>query len=979
MFPGAFRQMSSRTAGLRSADSAEINQWLLRTGDGWEKYRKTVLRSGRGPKADSKARWFRQKVLPRLKLGATGLPTGVETACRPFSLCFLIVTIPTAVRNTNGPFLAACFLACNAMSATAGMGLGCFCHKPKFEMRRSYNQQPISPVPYGIIGFSARTVWVIWWLFFFCCARLPAAEPAAPDFTAIQSTMDGGNACPRYHVLAYFIESRTLLSTTSLMPLLAQHTGTNVGLEEIVRAASDLQSAYGEQGFPTMNIIIAPKRITNGVVTMSIFPGAIPQIVVAGNRYLVSSNGVVMAASPPTNPPVHLEQPAVAAGGMVANTNPAPPMPLRTTPASPEEMAVARAVLMKEMADLAVKEKDTRIHVVSTNAGPRFEVQKYLVAGNSVLPPETIGRTLTNIDGAFGTNVSLDGIRTAATELQGAYRARGFVTVAVGLPPQKLTNATVKMQVTEGRLASILVKGNHYFSSNNVMRTLPSLHTNMILNGLIFQAELNQANASQDRQIYPVIDPGPEPGTSELTLKVKDRMPVHAKVELNNQSSPGTPELRLNTSAVYNNLWQLEHSFGFQYGFSPERFKTGDQWDFYDRPLVANYSAFYRMPLGNPKAVGEVVAGNPSFGYDEATRKFNLPPPSGQMDLTFFASRSTIDTGLNYSPNEVLASTSVTNFDQSVVTTTNLTKNGSQQDLTVNNNLGFRLNLPLPSSGNFHSSVSSGLDFKTYELTSRGTNIFTLNVLETDYAGNQILVIPVVSQNFSPLPLTVNQINYLPLAVRYDVGWRDFFGDAAFGLGLNANLWYSATTSKGSGTNTTYLHDAKSLQFITGSSKTTGHWVVLNPSFSHQFEPFTNWVTTLRADGQWSSEPLISNEQFGAGGVNSVRGYQEGEAFGDTGWHVSLEQRTAPHLVGPVYGNTPLIVRGLIYTDYARVFLMDPQGRKGSVALWGAGLGGVASIGSHWEARLMFSLPLLRTADTSPYQPFFNFGLTAQF
>ena len=94
----------------------------------------------------------------------------------------------------------------------------------------------------------------------------------------------------------------------------------------------------------------------------------------------------------------------------------------------------------------------------------------------------------------------------------------------------------------EGRLADIKVTGNRYFSSNNVMRALPSLHTNMVLNGPILQAELNRANANQERQIYPVIGPGPEPGTSDLTLKVKDQPPLHAKVEFDNQSSPGTPD-----------------------------------------------------------------------------------------------------------------------------------------------------------------------------------------------------------------------------------------------------------------------------------------------------------------------------------------------------------------------------------------------------------------------------------------------------
>ena len=791
---------------------------------------------------------------------------------------------------------------------------------------------------------------VFLWLQFFCCGNLPAAEPPTTGIPAAVG-MDTGTA-PGYDVQTYVVQGRALLATNLLVPLFAKYTGTNVSLEEIVRAASDLQTEYRNQGYLMMNIVIAPKRIANGVVTLDVFPGAVAQIVVAGRRYLVSSNGVETASSPITGFP--LKTTVAATNAPVPEV--VPPIQQRTTPASPEEMLQAQASMAQKMADLAAQEKDTRIHVVSTNAGPRFAVEKYLITGNTVLPPSSFGQTLTNIDGAFGTNVSLDGIRAAVTQLQNAYRERGYVTVVVGLPPQKLTNATVTVRVTEGRLATIEVKGNQYFSSNNVMRALPSLHTNLILNGQIFQAELNRANANQDRQIYPVIEPGPDPGTSDLTLKVKDRLPLHAKVEFNNQSSPGTPDLRLNSSAVYNNLWQHENSLGFQYGFSPENYKLGNQWRFYDVPLVANYSAFYRVPLGNPVSIEEVVAGNPgSFGYNEATRRFNLPPASGQPELNVFASRSTIDTGL-----ETLSSSTLYN----VPGVRTITQDNVQQDLTVNNDLGARLSAPLEVPGDFHSDFSGGLDFKTYQNTSSKTNNFKFAEITVNAAG--IPNPPIYSTVASPVPRTYRPLEYLPLSVSYNLSWHAPDGNSVvLGLGLAENAWYSGSRSN--------------LQGITSSRQSSGHWVTLNPSFSWRFPIHTNWLTTLRADGQWTSEPLISNEQFGAGGVNSVRGYHEGEVFGDTGWHVSLEQQTPPHVVGMVYGSTPLTLRGSLYMDCAKIYLLDPQGRPGSTALWGTGFGGVASIGSQWEARLLFSLPLLKTTTTEAYQPFFNFSLTAQF
>jgi hemolysin activation/secretion protein len=791
-----------------------------------------------------------------------------------------------------------------------------------------------------------------------------AAEPAAYSPAMNTPAQMATNGTPHFNVQDYVIEGKLPLSTKITTPLLSKYTGTNVSLDEIVQAAVDLQAAYLQQGYPTVNIIIAPQRITNGVVPMNVFQGAIAQIVISGKRYQGSTNVNEIAGYTP--PSEATATPAPAAAPVVATPAPTPVIVNPAVPATPEEMAKARAAMLQKIAELKIQENDTRVHVVSTNAGPHFDVEKYLVMGNSVLTPDAITRTMTNIDGAYGTNVSFDGIRAAVTELQKTYRARGYVTVAVGLPPQKLTNATVKIQVTEGRLADIIVKGNHYFSSNNVMRALPSLHTNTVLNAKVFQAELNRANANQDRQIYPVIGPGPDPGTSDLTLSVKDQLPLHAKVEYNNESSPGTPDLRLNSSVVYNNLWNLEHSLGAQYSFSPGYYKDGSQWNFYDVPLVANYSAFYRMPLGNPVAIEDVIASEPgTFGYDEATRKFNLPPPSGQPDLTFFASRSTIDSGLQTLPSLVI----IPPPNQLQVS-----ENAVQQDLTVNDDIGLRFSTPLKNDDDFHSDFSGGIDFKIYQETSSKTNITQISQETFNTLGQPNP--PTVSYVYEDVPITQQTVNYLPLTMHYDASWHDSLGTTALGLGMNVNTWFSSTTTTNGSQS---LKGVKSLQSITGSSESTGHWVVFTPSFSRDFAVRPDWILTLRADGQWTSEPLISNEQFGAGGVNSVRGYHEGEVFGDTGWHMSVEQDTPAHIVGMAYGNTPLTIRGSVYMDYARVYLLDPQGRPPGTSLWGTGFGSVISMGPHWQTRFLFSLPLLSGGTITAYHPFFNFSLTAQF
>jgi hemolysin activation/secretion protein len=84
-------------------------------------------------------------------------------------------------------------------------------------------------------------------------------------------------------------------------------------------------------------------------------------------------------------------------------------------------------------------------------------------------------------------------------------------------------------------------------------------------------------------------------------------------------------------------------------------------------------------------------------------------------------------------------------------------------------------------------------------------------------------------------------------------------------------------------------------------------------------------------------------------------------------------------VVGLTYKRQPLTIRGSVYVDYADVYLLDPQGRNPSTGLWGTGFGMVAAVGTHWDARFLFTLPLLSAGTVEKYQPSFSFALSAQY
>ena len=71
----------------------------------------------------------------------------------------------------------------------------------------------------------------------------------------------------------------------------------------------------------------------------------------------------------------------------------------------------------------------------------------------------------------------------------------------------------------------------------------------------------------------------------------------------------------------------------------------------------------------------------------------------------------------------------------------------------------------------------------------------------------------------------------------------------------------------------------------------SANFLVLHGDVQHT-ETLWKWKLFSKFDFQAASGPLINSEQFTAGGVDSVRGYLEGEVIGDDAIHGTIELRT---------------------------------------------------------------------------------------
>ncbi|MGK9233976.1 hypothetical protein KXS07_20750 [Inquilinus limosus] len=121
---------------------------------------------------------------------------------------------------------------------------------------------------------------------------------------------------------------------------------------------------------------------------------------------------------------------------------------------------------------------------------------------------------------------------------------------------------------------------------------------------------------------------------------------------------------------------------------------------------------------------------------------------------------------------------------------------------------------------------------------------------------------------------------------------------------------------------------------------------------------------TARLDGQLASQPLISNEQFSAGGVSTVPGYVESEELGDNGWIAALRV-TTPNLGELI---DPAVVedwRIYAYGDYAELWLQDANPEQDDeFQLASLGFGTRVKLLNHLTGSVDLAVPLIDASTT---------------
>jgi hemolysin activation/secretion protein len=488
-----------------------------------------------------------------------------------------------------------------------------------------------------------------------------------------------------------------------------------------------------------------------------------------------------------------------------------------------------------------------------------FTVERYVVEGNTILAAEEIALIL---DKYKRTGLTFKDVEEARAELEKAYHAAGYPTVLVMIPEQTVEGGTVRLTVLEGRLGAISVVGNEYFTTHNILGKLPSVKHEAVLFEPTFLKQLNAANGNPDLKIAPVLKPGAEPGLVNLELKVKDRLPVHARVEGDNKGPITTPRNRLIAEAQHANL------FGGDEILTVTTVQTPEEWG-----QVQNYGASLVLPIIWPNHL-----------------------------LSIYASKAQ---------------------SKSVLAGGSLSIGGGDVSFAGNATIaGVRYMFPLMEGGRGTHQLSIGFDYKRLERTE-GTFPEPLGTLTL-----------------------LSPIQYTPASVAYAGFLPDRFGLTKLSTSVRG---YVAGMIPG-GRKKDFTGDINDPINEPGQARvgSTGTFAVLQGGIERLQDLPEGFVLTLHVDGQWASQPLIPAEQYFAGGMDTVRGYDNFEVIGDHALRGRAELTTPELLTVPIdriwqrrrSSDYTLRFRMVAFYDAAQLWVEQPQqGQKAWFRLEGVGAG----------------------------------------
>ncbi len=471
-----------------------------------------------------------------------------------------------------------------------------------------------------------------------------------------------------------------------------------------------------------------------------------------------------------------------------------------------------------------------------------FTVDRYTITGSTVFSQEE----LQAVTQPYIGKVTLAEIFQARAAITNLYLKNGYLTTGAFIPEQTLRSGVVEIRVVEGSLEEIRVTGTRrlspgYVQSRLAIATGAPLNRDRLLQALqLLQQNPLLAGLSAE------LSAGARPGSSVLTIEVKEADSFSTSLIFDNQRSPSVGSDRRQLQVSEANLLGLGDGLTLTYTNTDGSNALDANYTLplspYNTTLSLTYSTSGSRVIEPPFDRLDINSG--SYTYEASLRQPIIQTPTQELAL-----------GLSFSRR--------------------------QSEATL---LGRTIPFPsLGADGNGRSVVTA-LRF-VQEFTDRGNE-------------------------------------------------QVFAARSQFSVGVGA---FDATLNGAS----------PDSQFFTWRGQA---------QYVRLLAPDT--LLLVRTDLQLTDRPLLSLEQFGIGGVTSVRGYRQDLLLTDSGISVSAEVRV-PILRIP---ETPLLLQVVPFVDIGTGWNQGVRPNPDNSTLISTGLGLRLQVGNQLTAKLDWGIPLNTTS-----------------
>ncbi|HEY9811026.1 MAG TPA: ShlB/FhaC/HecB family hemolysin secretion/activation protein [Halomicronema sp.] len=194
-----------------------------------------------------------------------------------------------------------------------------------------------------------------------------------------------------------------------------------------------------------------------------------------------------------------------------------------------------------------------------------IKVQRIEILGNTIFSPAKIDQLIAPFENQTVSFEQLIALRTAITDL---YIRNGYTTSGAFLPPQDVSSGVIKIQVVEGQLENIEIKGLKHLRENYVRDRIALAADGPVnLQKLETALQLLQLDPRLSR-VRAELTAGTSPGHSILILDLEESESFALTFSVDNHDSPSVGSIRYSAGVNHNNVLGFGDSFSAEFGIT---------------------------------------------------------------------------------------------------------------------------------------------------------------------------------------------------------------------------------------------------------------------------------------------------------------------------------------------------------------------------------------------------------------------------